>query len=211
MAIQVASDIVLDVIKAANPIRVRHAAAKLGAAGEITASFDRELGKAQRAQGIASELRSDIVMDVIAAADPAGSVTARDKLASLANGEFARPQNLAGLREMLDTGTPRIKPTLDPSNIRKTAYRDFEASVLKSFFETMLPSTDGGFYGQGTAGNVWRSMNADYLAQEFAKAGGIGIAQQLERKTGDSKPAAPITSAPQWPYFSQPSISGIEL
>jgi hypothetical protein len=217
MAITVASDIVLDVVKAANPMRVKHAAAKLGATQQATASFAQELGKAGRAQGIAPQLPSDIVMDVIAAADPGQSVEASNKLAGLSQGLLPGPTSpvggLAGLREKLSASTTQIEPASFTTDSRKVvAHRDFEATVLRSFFETMLPKPEGGFYGQGTAGNVWRSMNADYLAQEFAKTGGIGIAQQLDKGKGSSSAsAATIAPAPQWPYFSQPSIASVDL
>jgi hypothetical protein len=215
MAISVASDIVLDVVRAASPRRVEHAAARLGASRQVTSSFDQELGKAGRAQGIAPQLPSDLVMDVIAAAEPAQSAAATDRLASLSGGSLPGKTSpvggLAGLRERLSANTVQIESVSFATDSRKVAFREFEAAALKNFFETMLPSTEGGFYGQGTAGNVWRSMNADYLAQEFAKAGGIGIAHQLDRDKGaDPVSAATIAPAPQWPYFSQPSIASVD-
>lgn len=216
MAIAVASDIVLDVVKAANPLRAKQAAVRLGAPHQAASSFDRELGKAGRAQGIAPQLTSDIVMDVIAAADPTRSTAASSRLAGLSDGPIAatagQTGGLAGLREKLSANTVQVEPASFTTGNRKAAHRDFEATVLRSFFETMLPATEGGFYGQGTAGNVWRSMSADYLAQEFAKTGGIGIARQLDRdKTGGAASSATIASAPQWPYFSQPSIASVDL
>lgn len=211
MAINVASDIVIDVVKAANPMRVKQAAARLGASQGAANAFEQELGKAGRAQGIAPQLTSDIVMDVIAAAHPARSAAAAGKLAGLPGNSVAdasnRVEGLAGLRERLSAGPAQIEPASLTDDRRNVAYRDFEATVLRSFFETMLPGTEGGFYGKGTAGNVWRSMSADYLGQEFAKTGGIGIARQLDGGK-DAAPAAagPIAPAAQWPYFSQPSI-----
>jgi hypothetical protein len=212
MAITVASDIVLDVMNAANPMRVKQAAAKLAAAQSAEASFDRELGKA----GIASKLNSDIVMEAMAAADPARLAAASAKLANLSNnlalGAANRAEAMAGLRERLGADLTQSQAASYTNNSREAAYRDFEATVLRSFFEAMLPSTEGGFYGQGAAGNVWRSMSADYLGQEFAKSGGIGIARRLDRdQTQASASGAAIAPAPQWPYFSQSSLTGVEL
>jgi peptidoglycan hydrolase FlgJ len=213
MAINVASDIIFDVLKAANPIRMKLASTKLSTTQTAVTSFDQEFSKVQHKRGIASKLSSDIVMDVIAAADPARSTAAMSKLAGVPDGSFAGRVDLAGLREKLNGLPGTVQPvSLTADNGRKLAYRDFEASVLKSFFETMLPSSAGGFYGQGTAGNVWRSMSADTLAQEFAKAGGIGIAQQLDGgKDKDSTAVGTIAPATQWPYFNQPSIASTEL
>lgn len=213
MAINVASDIVLDVLKAADPVRTKQASARLGASQTAASSFGQELDEVRGKQGIATKLSSDIVMDVITAVDPAKSAAATNKLAGLTGDPAASRIDLAGLRERLSGDLRAMQPaSLTAGRGRNLAYRDFEASVLKSFFETMLPSSDGGFYGQGTAGNVWRSMSADYIAQEFAKSGGIGIARQLEgEKNKGSAVAGTITPAAQWPYFSQPSIAGAEL
>ncbi|MDZ4792432.1 MAG: rod-binding protein [Hyphomicrobiales bacterium] len=62
----------------------------------------------------------------------------------------------------------------------KSAMMQFEAFVLQSFIEPMLPSSDG-VYGGGTAGSFWKSMLAEKLATEMAKSGGIGIAKHIMR------------------------------
>ncbi len=66
-------------------------------------------------------------------------------------------------------------------NPKEKAYQQFEASVLRNFVEEMLPKATENVYGEGTAGNVWRSMQADFMSQELAKSGGIGIASTLAR------------------------------
>ena len=64
---------------------------------------------------------------------------------------------------------------------RSTA-QDFEAVFLNSMFQNMLTviSVDGPFGGSGAVG-VWRSMLTDEYSKSFAKAGGIGIADQVYR------------------------------
>lgn len=60
----------------------------------------------------------------------------------------------------------------------------FESFVLGSFVETMLPKDDSGYFGGGTAGNMWRSMLAERIGEELARSGGVGIADMIrERKT----------------------------
>jgi Rod binding domain-containing protein len=60
------------------------------------------------------------------------------------------------------------------------AAKDFEAVFLNSMFQHMFTGIDGDgpFGGQGATG-VWRSVLTDQYAKSIAKAGGIGIADQV--------------------------------
>jgi len=62
----------------------------------------------------------------------------------------------------------------------KAAAQNFEAVFLNSMFEQMFTDIggEGPFGGQGATG-VWRSLLTDQYARTFAKAGGIGIANQV--------------------------------
>jgi flagellar protein FlgJ len=64
----------------------------------------------------------------------------------------------------------------------KAASQDFEAVFLNSMFQQMFTSIkgDGPFGGDGATG-VWRSFLTDEYSKSFAKAGGIGIADQVYR------------------------------
>jgi Rod binding domain-containing protein len=64
----------------------------------------------------------------------------------------------------------------------RAAARDFEAVFLNSMFQHMFTGVDGEgpFGGQGATG-VWRSVLTDQYAKSIAKAGGIGIADQVYR------------------------------
>lgn len=57
----------------------------------------------------------------------------------------------------------------------------FESFVLRSFIEEMLPKENTAVFGSGTAGNIWRSMLAERIADEMAAGGGIGIAKTISR------------------------------
>ena len=60
------------------------------------------------------------------------------------------------------------------------AARDFEAIFLNSMFQSMETDVNGeGPFGGSGATGVWRSMLTDQYARNFAKAGGIGIADQV--------------------------------
>lgn len=70
-------------------------------------------------------------------------------------------------------------PTASQVKARGAA-QDFEAVFLNSMFEQMYTGIDGDgpFGGSGAAG-VWRSFMTQEYAKSFAKAGGIGIADQV--------------------------------
>ena len=64
----------------------------------------------------------------------------------------------------------------------KTAAQSFESVFLNSMFEHMFTGIDGeGPFGGNGATKVWRSLLTDAYAKNFAKAGGIGIADQVYR------------------------------
>ncbi len=62
----------------------------------------------------------------------------------------------------------------------KDAAQNFEAVFLNTMFNSMFTGIDGdGPFGGSGATGVWRSMLTDQYARSFAKAGGIGIADQV--------------------------------
>jgi Rod binding domain-containing protein len=64
----------------------------------------------------------------------------------------------------------------------KAAAQNFEAVFLNSMFAHMFTGVDGeGPFGGSGATKVWRSFLTDAYAKNFAKAGGIGIADQVYR------------------------------
>jgi flagellar protein FlgJ len=59
---------------------------------------------------------------------------------------------------------------------------DFEAVFLNSMFTQMFTSVEGeGPFGGGGGVGVWRSFLSEEYSKSFAKAGGIGIADQVYR------------------------------
>jgi peptidoglycan hydrolase FlgJ len=77
----------------------------------------------------------------------------------------------------------------DPGKLNSTtqtkaraAAQDFEAVFLNSMFQHMFTGISGdGPFGGSDAVGVWRSMLTDEYSKSFAKAGGIGIADQVYR------------------------------
>jgi flagellar protein FlgJ len=64
----------------------------------------------------------------------------------------------------------------------KAAGQDFEAVFLNSMFQQMFSGVGQGPFSGGQGANIWRSFLTDEYSKSFVKAGGIGIAPQVERE-----------------------------
>lgn len=223
MAISIVSDLVLDVVKAANPERARIAQAGLQRGPAATNSgraFADAENTVKRNPGIGRFLETDIVGDVVNAADPSKLQTSIAKLNGTSSLGRVDMASLVLNANDTDAATKAANP-------REKAYEQFEASILRNFVEGMLPKATENVYGEGTAGNVWRSMQADFMSQELAKSGGIGIAATLARldeararsqpgmSLNEISPKAggasgSLSNASEWPYFSRSKIGVLE-
>jgi flagellar protein FlgJ len=142
----------------------------------------------------------DLILDVMEAADPASQRMAAGKLervSSAGSEDFAAAVDrkieagALGRTVAFEQGTSAslsgaIDGTGHATIIKKAdsdraVYRKFEAFVLQTFVESMLPQDASEVFGKGTAGTIWRSMLAEQIGNEMAKGEGIGIAKQLAR------------------------------
>ncbi len=53
--------------------------------------------------------------------------------------------------------------------------------TLASLIEDAMPTDAVSYYGSGVAGGIWKSMLAEQIGKQMAKAGGIGLATQLAK------------------------------
>ncbi|MDA9433057.1 rod-binding protein [Bradyrhizobium sp. CCBAU 51627] len=133
---------------------------------------------------------SDLVLDVLDAADPVAQRAATAKLDALksSNTDFAATMDAAS--KAADQSTASVAEAQSglvngpPVQVIKKpgpdeVYRKFEAFILQTFVETMLPKESEEVFGKGTAGGIWKSMLAEQLGAQLAKGKGIGIAKQL--------------------------------
>ena len=58
---------------------------------------------------------------------------------------------------------------------------DFEAMFLNSMFQQMFEGVGKGPFTGGPGATVWRSFLTDEYSKSFVKAGGIGLAKEVER------------------------------
>lgn len=177
MSIRPPTDIVLDVARAADPAAYKIAAARLDALGATSA--------------FASVGDADAFASVFEEVAPAG--TPSDEAYSAAAYETAlapMPFNAAEAMTRLknnaalaDAATG-VNGNAAMSGTAET-YRSFEAMIMSTFVESMLPKSSEAVFGSGSAGEIWRSMFAQQIALQIANAGGIGIADQLAAATAD--------------------------
>ena len=85
--------------------------------------------------------------------------------------------------DLLKSSTPAADKFSAASKAKaKQASQDFEAVFLNSMFQQMFTGVDGdGPFGGSGATGVWRSFLTDEYSKSFAKAGGVGIADQVYR------------------------------
>ncbi len=55
----------------------------------------------------------------------------------------------------------------------------FEAFVMQSFIQEMMPETPESVFGSGISGDFWKSMMAEKIAEQVAERGNIGIADMI--------------------------------
>ena len=143
---------------------------------------------------------SDIVLDVTRAADPEKYRAAVERLARLrATAEAAAPQATT-----FNVATPPAGLALDVGagaqpRRRLDAYGQFEAFVLQSFLQSMLPQNATNVFGKGSAGEFWRSMLAERMGEELARSGQVGIARRLATAHNQAQPAAEPADSPPPP------------
>ena len=134
---------------------------------------------------------SDLIVDVARAADPARAATVTRRLETLgstgaaqspdfanaltAAGSLpsARP-NVAGASRLLSAAAPpAVASRADKARVQ------FEATLLNSFVSEMMPNEDSSVYGGGYAGDMWRSLLSEKVADQIAKSGALHLASRL--------------------------------
>jgi Rod binding domain-containing protein len=132
---------------------------------------------------------SDLVLDVVKAADPTQVQAAQEKLktnrAAFAATSLAEAGNgFASTVDVLDSTAATkalgsVKDRTVSTDAVPQSYRKFEAMVLQNFVKSMLPNDSEDIYGKGATGDIWKGMMAEQLGNVMAQGDGIGIAKQM--------------------------------
>jgi peptidoglycan hydrolase FlgJ len=136
--------------------------------------------------------RTDVVLEVASAADPSRAGLAAQRL-NAAAGSNAPAANFAAdldraaapasattapLASAADMRSHLAEASSGPDKLRQ-AKTQFEAMMLSSFVGELLPKDSSEVFGQGMAGDMWRSMLAEQVSTQIAKSGKLGLARRL--------------------------------
>jgi Rod binding domain-containing protein len=139
---------------------------------------------------MAIDASSDIVLEVAKAADPQRAAAVAQRLNALGGGAAAEATDFA---DTLAATAPAVPsgPSAADARARFSAAAEaadekaakvktgFEAVMLNSFVSEMLPKDTSSVFGQGLAGDMWKSMLADQVSRQMAKTDALGIAKRL--------------------------------
>lgn len=120
------------------------------------------------------------------------------RTASVAEVASARPAQRAGTASAVEFSVDATQAKAG-SAARPGApesYKRFEAMVLQTFVQNMLPREGSAVYGKGIAGDMWKSMMAEQIAGVMAERGGIGIADRMLGGQYDARTKTPEGPAP---------------
>ncbi len=134
---------------------------------------------------------TDVVLEVLNAADPARVRLAAQRLEALAArapaGHFAAdldqasafsPSASSSAPGLADARSALTAETQAPDAASRVKV-DFEAMLINSFVGEMLPKDAGSVYGEGTAGDMWRSMLSEQISRQIARSGALGLSRRL--------------------------------
>ncbi|HEY1782020.1 MAG TPA: rod-binding protein [Roseiarcus sp.] len=136
--------------------------------------------------------RTDVVLEVLSAADPSRANLAAQRLKALAGSNAPAADFAANLDRAAGAAAAMTSPTVNAAGSRARLAEaaggmnkldqtktQFEAMMLNSFVGELLPKDTGSVFGEGMAGDMWRSMLAEQVSMQIAKSGKLGLARRL--------------------------------
>ena len=115
-------------------------------------------------------------MDVVRAAEPDAVATARAGLEKASRSAGVPAFSMAEGAGPASSTPAKTASVDDP---KKKPFVEFEAMVLQTFLQSMLPSDSESVYGSGLSGDMWKSLLAQEMGKAMAQTGGIGIADKV--------------------------------
>lgn len=129
---------------------------------------------------------SDLVMDVVRAADPARAAAVSQRLAqageaagAAATGSFDAQMRLAAARPLVAAAPPAAAKLDSKLDSKAQVGRGLEELMMRNLLEEALPKDAQSVYGSGSAGSIWRSFFAEHLAHALSQSGRVGLAPKL--------------------------------
>ena len=140
---------------------------------------------------------TDLVLEVSRAADPDRAAAVVEKLNALARDGAQSPADFAAALNAASSAasaaassaapaasapaiaTAVAAPRGAPLSREAKARTQLESVFLSQFIGEMLPKDTPSAFGQGYAGDMWRQMLAERVADQMAASGRLGIASRL--------------------------------
>ncbi len=188
MSISPPSDLILDVMKAADPQRMREAALRLK---------DMAAARAAATETGAGKWSESLRM---AGFSPAGagrkiSTPHLDAASGTRAPAAAAPEtHVAAMRDSAPAAVPGQSSGTTGRGMRES-FAALEGVVLENMLEGMLGGSGSEVFGEGLAGEYWKSMMARAIATQVARRGGMGLAEALVRRAGGPDGPAGAASA----------------
>lgn len=143
---------------------------------------------------------SDLISDVGRAALPSRKAEALHRLQRFANtpeAVAATPTTTKTDHNYSDTITSFVILPVKSSTLLNAAapdnkeaslaFRKFEAFILQTCLELLLPKADSGAYGSDESGALWRSLMAEHLGNQLAETGALRLARLTEHSLHQTK------------------------
>lgn len=134
---------------------------------------------------------SDLITEVSSAADPGREIAVMNKLKSLSAQSADMPNLPENFTSTLDKTVNTAQQKYDPASNRPImsagtsppsslkAQKQLESVLLSQFIGEMMPKDTHSVFGEGYAGDMWRSMLSERIADQIASSGNIGISKRL--------------------------------
>ena len=135
--------------------------------------------------------KTDVILEVASAADPSRASRAAQRLNAIAGSNATPADFVSSLNQAAgvanapsslpggaDARSRLAEAASGPEKLGK-AKTQFEAMMLNSFVSELLPKDTREVFGQGMAGDMWRSMLAEQVSTQIAKSGKLGLARRL--------------------------------
>lgn len=117
---------------------------------------------------------SDLVLDVVRAADPARAAAATERL-TRAEAAGGAPTFDAAMRAATQTPATAANAKVG---------QGLEELLTRQLLQDALPKNAAAVYGAGTAGEIWRGFFAEHLAHALANSGRVGLSARIVKTGG---------------------------
>lgn len=150
---------------------------------------------------MAVDIPSDLVLDVMRAADPARLKAAVARLSPPADsGAVPFDGVLAHAAGAVPAAGP-IDAAPAPPNRQRSIEPEFQQLVWRSLYEAMMPQEGSAAFGEGAGAGIWRSMAVDQLASVSAQTGQLDLFPGRDHAASGPSGFVPLDATGGWPYF----------